>query len=184
MAVITYKAIHSTPKEHLKYILNPDKSEDLKYVTGICCNEELELAHVDFKQLFELYSEEKIDNRRINKDGKEHVRIHSYIQSFEAGVSPEEAHRIGVEWCKEMFGEERPVIITTHTNTDHAHNHIAVCPYDIHGKMWHSNKKSLKLARTVSDRICLEHGLSVIENLKRRSDISYAEWLTVRNNRS
>ena len=97
MAVITYNPIHSTPKDHLKYILNPDKNEDLKYVTGICCNEELELVHADFKQLFEMYSEEKFDNRRINKDGKEHVRIHSYIQSFEAGVSPEEAHRIGVE---------------------------------------------------------------------------------------
>ena len=75
MAVITYTPIHSTPKDHLKYILNPDKNEDLKYVTGICCNEELELVHADFKQLFEMYSEEKFDNRRINKDGKELKQI-------------------------------------------------------------------------------------------------------------
>jgi hypothetical protein len=184
MAIIKYNAIHTTPKKHLRYILNPDKNEQLRYVTGICCNSELDAVYADFKDLFEMYDDEKYALSHKH-DGKNHIRIHSYVQSFSAGeVTPEQAHKIGVEWCKAMFGEERPVIITTHTNTDHVHNHIAVCPYDIYGEKWKGNKTTLKLARTVSDRICLEHGLSVIKDPKKKSDISYAEWLAIRDNRS
>ena len=184
MAIIKYNAIHTTPKKHLRYILNPDKNEQLRYVTGICCNSELDAVYADFKDLFEMYDDEKYALSHKH-DGKNHIRIHSYVQSFSAGeVTPEQAHKIGVEWCKAMFGEDRPVIITTHTNTDHVHNHIAVCPYDIYGEKWKGNKTTLKLARTVSDRICLEHGLSVIKDPKKKSDISYAEWLAIRDNRS
>ena len=184
MAIIKYNAVHTTPKKHLRYILNPSKNEELKYVTGICCNTELDLVYADFRELFEMYDDERYALRQKH-DGKNHIRIHSYIQSFAADeVTPEEAHKIGVEWCKAMFGEDRPVIITTHTNTDHCHNHIAVCPYDIHGNKWKANKTTLKLARTVSDRICLEHDLSVIRDPKRKSDMSYAEWLAVKGGRS
>ena len=44
MAYVKHTAIHTTPKAHLKYILNPDKNEEMKYVTGICCGDDLETA--------------------------------------------------------------------------------------------------------------------------------------------
>ena len=75
-----------------------------------------------------------------------------------------------------MFGENRPIIVSTHSNTDHCHNHIAVCPYDLDGIRWHSNRKSLEFVRKRSDEICLEHGLDIIKNPKRNSTISYKEW--------
>ena len=124
MAIIKYNAVHVTPKAHLRYILNPDKNEELKYVTGICCNSDLDAVYEDFKELYEIYDSEKFNLRKA-KDGKNHIRIHSYIQSFAAGeVTAEQAHQIGIDWCKAMFGEDRPVIISTHINTDHVHNHM------------------------------------------------------------
>ncbi len=53
MAYVKHTAIHTTPKAHLKYILNPDKNEKMKYVTGICCGDDLETAYDNFKEIFE-----------------------------------------------------------------------------------------------------------------------------------
>ena len=176
MAYVKHTAIHTTPKSHLKYILNPEKNEKMKYVTGICCGDDLETAYDNFKEIFEKYNDENFDNCEISKkSGKKHIRIHSYTQSFDSGVSAEKAHRIGVEWAKKVFGENRPIIVSTHSNTDHCHNHIAVCPYDLDGIRWHSNRKTLDFVRKRSDEICLEHGLDIIKNPKRNSTISYKE---------
>lgn len=174
MAYMKHKGIHTTPREHLKYILNPDKNENMKYCTAICCTNDYDAVCEDFKELYEMFAENKFDN--YTKRKKENIRIHSYIQSFDESVSPELAHQIGVEWAKAMFGENRPVIVVTHTNTGHCHNHFAVCPYDVKGNMWFADKKTYEIAREVSDRICLEHGLSIIENPKKRSSLNYKEW--------
>lgn len=91
---------------------------------------------------------------------------------------------IGVEWAHKMFGENRPVIISTHVNTGHVHNHIAVCPYDLDGKRWFANKKTLALGRQISDKIVKSWGLSVIENPCRKNTLSYAEWLAKNNGTS
>ena len=177
MAYVKHTAIHTTPKAHLKYILNPEKNEKMKYVTGICCGDDLETAYDNFKEIFEKYNDEDFDICETSKKGgKRNIRIHSYTQSFDSGVSPEEAHRIGVEWAKKVFGENRPIIVSTHSNTDHCHNHIAVCPYDLDGIRWHSNRKTLDFVRKRYDEICLEHGLYIIRNPKKKSTISYKEW--------
>ena len=176
MAYVKHTAIHTTPKAHLKYILNPEKNEKMKYVTGICCGDDLETAYDNFKEIFEKYNDEDFDNcKSSKKSGKKHIRIHSYTQSFDSSVSPEEAHRIGVEWAKKVFGENRPIIVSTHSNTDHCHNHIAGCPYDLDGIRWHSNRKTLDFVRKCSDEICLEHNLDIIRNPRKKSTISYKE---------
>ena len=176
MAYVKHTAIYTTSKEHLRYILNPDKNEEMKYVTGICCGDDLETAYDNFKEIYEKYNDENFDNCEISKkSGKKHIRIHSYTQSFDSSVSPEEAHRIGVEWAKKVFGENRPIIVSTHSNTDHCHNHIAVCPYDLDGIRWHSNYKTLQFVRKRSDEICLEHNLDITRNPRRKSTIGYKE---------
>ena len=176
MAYVKHTAIHTTPKAHLKYILNPDKNEEMKFVTGICCVDDLETAYDNFKEIFEKYNSKKFDDCEFSKkSGKRHIRIHSYTQSFDSSVSPEEAHRIGVEWAKKVFGANRPIIVSTHVNTDHVHNHIAVCPYDLDGIRWHSNYKTLQFVRKRSDEICIEHNLDIIRDPKKKSTISYKE---------
>ena len=176
MAYVKHTAIHTTPKAHLKYILNPDKNEKMKYVTGICCGDDLETAYDNFKEIFEKYNDENFDNCETSKKGgKRSIRIHSYTQSFDSSVSHEEAHRIGVEWAKKVFGTNRPIIVSTHVNTNCVHNHIAVCPYDLDGIRWHSNYKTLQFVRKRSDEICLEHNLDIIRNPRKKSTISYKE---------
>lgn len=174
MAYIKHTAIHTTPRAHLEYILNPGKNEDMKYSTAICCTNDYAAVCEDFKEIYEAFAKDKFDNHTKSK--YESVRIHSYIQSFDESVSPEVAHQIGVEWAKAMFGENRPVIISTHTNTGHCHNHIAVCAYDVKGNRWFGDRITYNLAREVSDRVCLEHGLSIIKKPKKHSSVKYKEW--------
>lgn len=126
MAYVKHKSIHTTPMSHLKYILDPRKNENMKYSTAICCTNDYTAVCEDFKEVYEAFAKNRFDNYKKGK--KESVRIHSYIQSFDESVSPETAHRIGVELAKRIFGENRPVIISTHVNTAHVHNHFAVCP--------------------------------------------------------
>ncbi len=183
MAILKYTAVHTTPKAHLKYILNPNKNEDLKYATALNTSSDYELAFEDFKEIYEHFNGENF-NISENSGGKKHVRIHSYIQSFNDDISPYTAHMIGVEWAREMFGENRPVIVSTHVNTEHVHNHIAVCPYDLDGKRWLANKKTLSLGRQISDKIVKARGFSVIENPRRKSTLNYAEWLAQNNGTS
>ncbi|MBQ8827448.1 MAG: relaxase/mobilization nuclease domain-containing protein, partial [Oscillospiraceae bacterium] len=124
-----------------------------------------------------MYNSEKFNKCNVSKkSGKKNILIHAYTQSFDKSVSPETAHAVGVEWAKRIFGENRPVIVSTHVNTDCVHNHIAVCPYDLYGNRWHSNRQTLKLARNISDEICREYGLGIIENPKRKNSLSYKEW--------
>ena len=111
--------------------------------------------------------------------GKERVRLHHYIQSFKAGeVSKEEAHRIGLEWAKEMFGDKFQVLVSTHTDKGHYHNHFVVCPYDDNGKLWRADKKSLNRGKAISDRIALSHGLSIIEHPKKSYNHKYGDYLS------
>lgn len=183
MAILKYTAVHTTPKTHLKYILNPNKNEDLKYASALNTSTDYELAYEDFKEIYEHFSGESF-NTSEKGSGKKHVRIHSYIQSFNDDISTYKAHMIGVEWAHKMFGENRPVIISTHVNTGHIHNHIAVCPYDTDGKRWLANKNTLALGRQISDKIIKAQGLSVIENPCRKNTLSYAEWLAKNNGTS
>lgn len=86
------------------------------------------------------------------------------IQAFEPGeVSPEEAHEIGMQLAKEILGGKYEFVLTTHIDKDHVHNHLifnAVSFAD--HRHYHSNKRSYHEIRRASDRLCREHGLSVV----------------------
>lgn len=93
------------------------------------------------------------------------VIAHHYYQSFspDDSLTPEQAHQIGVELAKRMFPDYQ-VVIATHTDRNHLHNHIIVNSCNlVTGQKWYSNKKSLSDIRKESDRLCKQHGLSVID---------------------
>ena len=86
------------------------------------------------------------------------------IQAFEPGeVSPEEAHEIGMQLEKEILGGKYEFVLTTHIDKGHIHNHLIfnAVSFTDH-KHYHSNKCSYHEIRRVSDRLCREHGLSVV----------------------
>lgn len=99
--------------------------------------------------------------------GKEngYIAWHGY-QSFKPGeVTPEQAHKIGLQLAKEMWGKQYQIIVTTHLDKDHLHNHFCFNSVSfLDGRKYNYSKTEQKKLRELSDRICREHGLSVIEN--------------------
>ena len=111
--------------------------------------------------------------KRFDKEGK--VLCYHLIQSFAPGEgTPELIHKIGVDFCKECFGDFEAVI-GTHLDKGHLHNHIVVNSVSFaDGHKYRSTPKSLYALRAVSDRLCRENGLSVIQTEGRGRH--YAEW--------
>lgn len=92
------------------------------------------------------------------------IRFYHYVQSFKIGedISPQEAHEIGKELAC-GFGK-REVLVATHIDREHIHNHLVVCAYDLEsGMKLHNNKYFLGELRKLSDTICKAHGLAVLE---------------------
>ena len=150
MAVTKTHPIKSTLKAAIDYICNPDKTDGKLLVSSFGCA--AETADIEFEW-----------TRRHAIDKGTHLGRH-LIQAFEPGeVSPEEAHRIGMELAREVLGGKYEFVLTTHIDKDHVHNHLIfnAVSFTDH-KHYHSNKRSYHEIRRASDRLCKEHGLSVI----------------------
>lgn len=182
MAIVKYIAVHKSPKNFLRYIMNGAKTNEMELVTGLNVTADLDFAYNEFSRVFEKYAKERFCKKSLS-GGKEKVRLHNYIQSFKPKeVSPEQAHHIGVEWAEKVFGREHQVLVTTHVDRQHIHNHFAVAAFDLDGKRWYGNKTTLKRCRDISDKICAAHGLSIIENPTHKSNQKYADWLARQKN--
>lgn len=140
----------------IAYAANEDKTEKLFYTTGINCSVEFARDQFDTTKL------------RFGKAGG-NVAYHAY-QSFREGeVTPDEAHAIGVQLAKEMWGDRFQMVVATHVNTRCVHNHIVINSVSFKdGLKFHGCKANTRLLRETSDRICREHGLSVIALPKNR----------------
>ena len=105
------------------------------------------------------------------------IAYHGYQSFAEGEVTPDTAHEIGKALAKELWGNRYQVLITTHLDKDsHIHNHFVINTVSyVDGKKYHRTKQDYYRMREVSDRLCKEYGLSVIENPKTKGK-SYAEW--------
>ncbi len=150
MAVTKTHPIKSTLKAAIDYICNPEKTDGKLLVSAYGCAPET--ADIEFAW-----------TRRHSIDKGINLGRH-LIQAFEPGeVSPEETHRIGMELAKEILGGKYEFVLTTHIDKDHVHNHIIFNSVSFADhRHYHSNKRSYHDIRRTSDRICKEHGLSVI----------------------
>ena len=145
----------SAQKGVLDYCMQPsktfDEDEQLAYISGYNCIPEQ--ANESFLATQKIFGHEP--------DG---IRFYHFVQSFKIGenISPQEANEIGMELAK-IF-ENREVIVATHIDKDHLHNHIIVCSYDLEsGLKLHYNKYFLSDLRQKSDEICQAHGLNVLK---------------------
>ena len=150
MAVTKTHPIKSTLKAAIDYICNPEKTDGKLLVSSYGCT--AETADIEFAW-----------TRRHSIDKGTHLGRH-LIQAFEPGeVSPEEAHEIGMQLAKEILGGKYEFVLTTHIDKDHIHNHLIFNAVSfVDHKHYHSNKRSYHYIRRTSDRLCKEHGLSVI----------------------
>ena len=140
----------------LEYVKRPEATKD-EYITGINCLKETAL-----KQMI-------LTKKRFGKENG-YIAWHGY-QSFAPGeVSYDECHRIGVETAKEMWGDKFQIIVSTHMDKEHPHNHFCINSVSfIDGSKYNYSKSERRRFIEVSDRICLEHGLSVIKNHNKKA---------------
>lgn len=131
--------------------MNKDKTEEFFFVSGINC--EIETALQQMNQ-----------TKRLFNKTKGILGFHGY-QSFKEGeVTPELAHKIGVKLANEMWGDRFEVVVSTHLNTKHLHNHFIVNSVSfIDGMKFYSNRSSTARLREISDDLCKEYGLSVLD---------------------
>lgn len=112
--------------------------------------------------------------------GKENgtVAYHGY-QSFAPGeVTPETAHEIGMKLAARLWGDRYQVIVATHLDKEnHLHNHFVLNTVSfVDGIKYHRTKKDYHDMQTVSDELCREYRLSVIENPQYGKSKQYGEW--------
>ena len=134
----------------LRYTENDGKTDERKYVSGINCSAAF------------AYEEMMAVKRRFGERGKV-IAYHGY-QSFQAGeVTPEQAHEIGLETARRMWGKDFQVLVTTHLNTDNLHCHFVVNSVSFRdGHKFRNSIEQHRELREISDAICKEHGLSVL----------------------
>ena len=103
------------------------------------------------------------------------LAYHGY-QSFLPGeVTPDQAHEIGVELANRLWGDRFQILVTTHLDKEHLHNHFCLNSVSfVDGKKFRGGSKAYWQMRAESDKICAEYGLSVIKNPGKGKN--YAEW--------
>lgn len=171
-------AIHGHVDKTLKYILDPNKTEELKYTSSINCMTESDLAYTQMKAVYEQYARRSYD-APPSKSGKSPVKAIHYIISFadSENVTPELAHKIAKALVRKNFGEDAQAVITTHTNTDHVHCHILVNSYSISGQRFYENQKTLRIVRENTNGVCRAFGVTPALNFENKGrSITHYEW--------
>ena len=173
MATTAIWKIKTGLKNSINYITNPEKTankdygknnnhwlhndefnyknEKCEYISGINCL--VETAYEEMLLTKESYGQE---------NGI--IAFHCY-QSFKEGeVTPDKAHEIGVKLAEELFGNRFEVVVATHQNTNHIHNHFIINSVSFKdGKKYDNNKTNYSMMREVSDSLCEEYGLSTLD---------------------
>ena len=122
--------------------------------------------------------EDMMDTKRYWKK-KDGVLGYHAFQSFKEGeVTADKAHLIGLKLAEEMWGDRFEVLVTTHINTNHIHNHFVINSVSFKdGKKFNNCNETYALLRHLSDSLCEEYGLSVIDNSKaRKGKINYDNY--------
>ena len=184
MVVTKHFATHGKKyrRRLIKYILNPDKTDNLKLVSDFGMSNYLDFPnHAEMVEMYNINfsNNDKLYESRNDRQEKHQqtIHVHHLIQSFspEDNLTPEEINRIGYETMMELTGGRFKFIVATHTDKDHVHNHILINAIDRN-----SDKKLIwnyaleRNLRMISDRISKVAGAKIIE--KRYSYRDYKKY--------
>ena len=184
MVVTKHFATHGKKyrRRLIKYILNPDKTDNLKLVSDFGMSNYLDFpSHAEMVEMYNVNftNNDKLYESRNDRQEKHQQNIHAHhvIQSFspEDNLTPEEINRIGYETMMELTGGRFKFIVATHTDKDHVHNHILINAIDSNSDkklMW--NYALERNLRMISDRISKMAGAKIIE--KRYSYRDYQKY--------
>lgn len=149
--------------DRLDYSHNPMKTNEGEFITGYECDprtawEEFLLTKREYEQ-------------KIGRQQKGDVLAYQIRQSFKPGeITAEDANRLGYELAMRFTKGKHAFTVSTHTDKAHIHNHIYFNSTALDGTRKFKNFWFSGIAlQRVSDLICLENGLSVIEKKIRKS---------------
>ena len=163
------KSIKQSLSERIDYGKNPDKTENGQFISSYACAPET--ADADFALSKREYFQ--LTGRKQDSD----VIAYQVRQSFKPGeITPEEANCIGYEFAERFLKGNHAFIICTHTDKHHIHNHIYWNSTALDCTRKFRNFWGSTIAvRRLSDLICVQHRMSVIENPKPHG-MSYNRW--------
>lgn len=155
----------------IDYVENPQKTDHGKLITGYECDSRV--ADAEF-----LLAKRQYISATGRARGKDDVIAYHVRQSFCPGeITAEEANRLGVEFAKRFTKGKHAFIVCTHIDKSHIHNHIIWSAVNLEcDRKFRNFWGSTKAVRQLSDTICIENGLSVVENPKPHGK-SYNKWL-------
>ena len=155
----------------IDYVANPQKTDGGKLITGFAC--ESRTADAEF-----LLAKRQYIAATGRVRGKDDVIAYHVRQSFVPGeITPEEANRLGVEFAKRFTKSKHAFVVCTHIDKAHVHNHIIWSAVTLDcDRKFRNFWGSTKAVRRLSDTICIENGLSIVENPKPHGK-SYNKWL-------
>ncbi len=194
MAIVFIKDIKTRLDRTLSYISNKEKTENENYEEVFLDLHNALNYTVDDLKTEEKYSVSgincKFENafKRITEIKKEYDKTggilgYHIIQSFAPGEgTPESIHELGKEFARRAFGDRFEVVVATHLNTGCLHNHYVLNSVSfMDGKKYYDNNESYARLRQISDDLCREYRLSVIENPKKRSRKPYDLYMAEKN---
>lgn len=139
------------------YAKNPEKTEKGELVTGYCCDP----MTVDE----EFMLQKRLYYQKTGRSRDDDVIAYQIRQSFKPGeITPEEANELGHELALRFTKGRYSFIVATHTDRAHIHNHIVFNSTAMDGtRKFRDFRRSGIALQKISDLVCLEHGLSVID---------------------
>ena len=151
-------------RQVMMYATNADKTEKQFYTTGINCD--VDSAVEEMRNAKDFWHK---------TDGI--IAFHAEQSFKENEVTPEIAHEIGVRLAEEMWGDRFQVVISTHLNKDHIHNHFVINSVSFKdGYKYYSNFENTALLRKTSDELCEEYGLKVLDEKTCKSGINFENF--------
>lgn len=165
-------SVASAVTKSIAYVVNPKKTQDGTLVMTFGCD--CKTAPVEMmlvKREYEI------------RNGSERTKANNVIlyqirQAFKPGeIAPEEAQKIGYELAMRFTKGRHQFVVATHVDQRHIHNHILFNSTTDDGTRKFKNFLGSSIAvRHISDRICLAHGVSIVENPS-REHMHYGKWL-------
>ena len=158
----------------INYASNADKTEQMMFVTGINCNPDTA-------------ADQFMDTKIYWHKTGGRLAYHGY-QSFlesERELTAEKAHKIGIRLAEELWGDRFEIVVATHLNTGHLHNHILVNSVSfVDGLKYRRTKADYRKMRAVSDRLCKDAHLHTVEEPSTKRGKTYEEWSAERQGKT
>ena len=151
------KSVAACLKSRTDYVQNPDKTEHGELISSYECSP----LTVDEEFMLSKRQYELVTGRRQKSD----VIAYQIRQSFKPGeITAEEANKVGYELAMRFTKGKYAFVVATHTDRQQIHNHVIFNSTALDGsRKFRDFFFSALAVQRLSDLICLEHQLSVIE---------------------